>query len=239
MHGGLANLRSALLDRGRPMNATPYVVIAAVAAAATCGCTSPSVAGRACIVLDLRNPDQCGARQDVGGLRVEEVGSGHQATTDGDGRFRVDLPEDAAGAVLRVAADRADRRTSLIGVPDAPAEDVLAPVITTVLWSTYLAALGVTEDPSRATLHVSFPPPGVFLGGAQVAGATQILYNQGEPFVWGPQPPADQTIGFLALGVPADAGAAMVHVVSISDQVLHSAAEPVEPGAITWVQVKL
>jgi hypothetical protein len=215
-----------------------FAAIAAVAAVAA-ACAGRDVTGHACIAFDLRNPGLCGEMQDVGGLRVVEVGSGQHTMTDGDGEFSIAIPEHATTAVLRVADDREDRRTTLVDVPVAPADDVLAPVIATTLWNVYLAALHVPpEDPSRATVHVSLPPPGELLGSVQVAGATQLLYNQGEPFIWAELPPGDQTPAIMAFGVPVDAGTAMVSVVSRSDQVLYNAEVPVQAGAITWVRVE-
>ena len=211
-----------------------FVAIAAVA----CGCVGHDVTGHACIVFDLRNPGRCGAAQDVGGLSVVEVASGQHTVTDFGGGFSVDLPEGATSAVLRVADDRADRRTSLVGVDEMPSDDVLAPVITTTLWTTYLAALHVPpDDPSLATVHVSLPLPGIAVGSAAIAGATQIIYNQGEPFIWAPQPPGDETPAVMAFGVPADGGTAMVTVISRADQMLYNAPVPVQAGAITWVRV--
>jgi hypothetical protein len=190
-------------------------------------------------VFDLRNPGRCGALQDVGGLSVVEVESGQRTTTDHDGGFVVDLPGGATSAVLRVADDREDRRTSMVGIDQMPSTDVLAPVVTTTLWTTYLAALHAPpDDPALATVHVSLPPPGIAVGSASVAGATQLIYNQGDPFIWALQPPGDATPAILAFGVPADSGTAMVTVISRADKMLYSAAVPVQPGAITWVRVE-
>lgn len=211
------------------------VVIAAVAS----GCVGHDVIGHACIVFDLRNPARCGAQQDVGGLSVVDVESGQRTTTDHDGGFVVDLPDGATSAVLRVADDRDDRRTSMIGVDAMPSDDVLTPVITTTLWTTYLAALHTPpDDPTLAVVHVALPLPGIAVGSASVAGATHLIYNQGEPFVWALQPPGDETPAIIAFGVPADSGTAMVTVISRTDQLLYSAPVPVQPGAITWVRVE-
>jgi hypothetical protein len=215
---------------------TRFVV--GVIAALTCGCVSArDVSGHACIVLDIRNPGLCGAMQLVGGLRVVEVASGNHTTTDDAGNFSVAIPTHATSAVLRIAEDADNRRTSLVGVPAAPAYDVLTPVVTATLWDTYLTALHITEDPSLATVHVSFPYPGAVIGSIDVAGAAQVLYDQGEPFDWAPMPPGDQTIAVMALGVAVDAGTAAVKVVTRTDEVIYSADVPVEAGAITWVAV--
>jgi hypothetical protein len=218
-------------------------VVRSVAISALCAIVSGCVerggmTGHACIVFDIRNTALCGARQDVGGLRVVEVMSGEHTTTDESGVFNVALPEGATRAVLRLAEDRADRRTSLVGVDVAQPDDVLAPVVTTALWGTYLAALHVVEAPATATVHVSLAPlPGIAVGGVEVAGASQILYNQGEAFIWNEQPPGDQTPAILAFGVPVDAGTAMVNVISRTDEVLYNGAVPVQAGAITWVRI--
>jgi hypothetical protein len=196
------------------------------------------VSGHACIVLDLRNPGLCGAMQLVGGLRVVEVASGNQTTTDDAGNFSVAIPAHATSAVLRIAEGADNRRTSLVGVPAAPADDVLTPVVTTTLWDTYLTALHITEDPALATIHLSFPYPGAVIGSMSVAGAAQILYDQGEPFDWAAMPPGDQTIAIMALGVPVDTGTATINVVTRTDGVLFNADVPVEAGAITWVHVE-
>src|ERR1044071_3186122 len=86
-----------------------FGVLAMLAGACT---GSDGVSGHACIVFDLRNPGRCGEMQDVGGLHVVEVASGHDATTDGNGEFRISLPEGSSGGVLRVADNRTDRRIS-------------------------------------------------------------------------------------------------------------------------------
>jgi hypothetical protein len=208
------------------------------ALAGGCVADEPGLTGHACIVIDPRNPALCGAQQDVGGLRVVEVTSGQETTTDGSGRFSVAIAEGTTRAVLRLADDRTDRRVSLIGVDVAPSSDVLAPVVTTVLWSTYLNALHVADDPATASVHVALSPlPGIAVGGVEVAGATQILYNQGEPFVWNEQPPGDQTPAVLAFGIPGSAGTAMVNVISRTDEVLYNGPVPVQAGAVTWVRI--
>jgi len=216
------------------VNAITGLVLAAV----TWGCTTgPEVAGHVCIVFDIRNPGQCGAMQLVAGLRVVEVESANHTTTDGNGNFSVAIPARATSAVLRIAEDRADRRTSIVGVDVATAGEVLTPVITTTLWNTYLTALHLSEDPALATIHVAFPSPGAYVGSAQVDGAAQLIFNQGEAFAWANTPPGDQTIVLMALGVAADTGTAMVKVVSRSDEVLYNAPVPVQAGAITWLQI--
>ena len=201
-------------------------------------CVSHDVSGHACIVLDIRKPGLCGAMQIVDGLSVVDLESGHRTQTDSDGNFSVPLPEHARSAVLQIAEGRPDRITSVVGVPDAPADDVLVPVITTTLWTTYLTGIHVPpQDPSTATIHVSFPFPGVYLGGAQIEGAAQVIYDQGDAFNWGPTPPGDQTIALMALGVPTDAGSVMLNAVLRTDQVIFNAPVPVQAGAITWVYI--
>jgi hypothetical protein len=222
------------------MNAVARFAIATFTALA-CGCvggTGHDVAGRACIVLDIRNPGLCGALQIVDGLRVEEVASGRHTTTSADGYFSVAIPAQATSAVLRVAEGTEDRRITLVGVPAVPSEGVLTPVITSALWGTYLTALHVSDDPATATIHVSFPYPGAIIGSAGVTGATQLLYDQGQAFDWQPMPPGDQTIAFMAFGVPVDTGTATINVVTRTDGVLFNADVPVEAGAITWVHVE-
>jgi hypothetical protein len=203
------------------------------------GCVErPGVTGRACIVFDIRNTGLCGARQEVSGLDIVEVTSGERTTTNDSGEFSIAIPDGATRAALRVADDRTDRRISMIGVDVAPSDDVLAPVITPTLWNTYLAALRVVEEPSTATVHVSLSPlPGIAVGGVEVAGASQILYNQGEPFFWSELPPGDQTPAVLAFGVPVGDGTAMVNVISRTDEVLYDGPVPVQAGAITWVRI--
>lgn len=220
------------------MNARTRLAITTFAAV-TCGCAGgPDVNGHACIVLDLRNPGLCGAMQLVDGLPVVEVASGNRTTTSPDGYFSVAIPARATSAVLRVAEGIDQRRTSLVGVAMAPADGVLTPVITNTLWDTYLAALHAPPyDPSVAAVHVAFTAPGGGVASASVAGAAQLLYCQGQPFDWAPQPPGDQTIAFMALGVPVGTGTATVHVRSRNDEVIYSADVPVEAGAITWVHV--
>lgn len=205
-------------------------------AATTLGCTEtgPSIDGRACIVLDLRNPAQCGARQDVGGLHVVELTTGASTETNNDGKFSVDIPETATRATLRIAEGRTDRVPSVVGVPEAPADGVLAPVITTTLWDIYLTQLRVVPDPSQGIIHVAFPAPGVVIGSARITGATQVLFNQGEPFIWGPSPPSDQIIAIMGFGVPAGTDAT-INIITASDQV-YTVAAPVEAGAISWVR---
>lgn len=223
------------------MNAVARFAIATLTALA-CGCvggTGHDVAGHACIVLDMRNPGLCGALQVVDGLRVEEVASGRHTTTSPDGYFSVAIPAKTTSAVLRVAEGADDRHITLVGVPSVPVEGVLAPIITNTLWGTYLTALHVPpEDPATATIHVSFPYPGAIIGSADATGATQLLYNQGQAFDWGPMPPGDQTIAFMAFGVPVDAGTATINVVSRTDAVIFNADVPVEAGAITWLHVE-
>jgi len=215
------------------------IAIAALGAVAP-GCVADraGVAGRVCIVVDIRNTALCGAAQEVGGLSVVEVMGGEHTTTDAKGGFNVAIPDGATRAVLRVADDRTDRRISLIGVDVAPSKDVLAPVITPNLWTTYLNALHVVDEPTTATVHVALSPmPGIAVGGVEVAGAEQILYNQGEAFIWNEQPPGDQTPAVLAFGVPVAAGTAMVNVISRTDEVLYNGPVPVQAGAITWVRI--
>ena len=203
------------------------------------GCTSSDgVSGHACIVFDLRNPGLCGELQDVGGLHVVEVASGHDATTDSKGEFSVGLADGATSAVLRIADNRTDRRISIVDVADAPTSDVLAPVIATQLWQVYLDALHVTEDPARATIHIALAGMGEIVGGAGVTGATQVLYNQGDSFVWSSLPPGDQTRAIILLGVPVDTGSAMVSLTSRADKVLFDGSVPVQAGAITWLLVE-
>jgi hypothetical protein len=126
----------------------------------------------------------------------------------------------------------------VVGVPSIPADDVLTPVITGTLWGTYLTALHLPpEDPATATIHVSFPYPGTVIGSAEVPGAAQLIYDQGEAFDWGPTPPGDQTIAFMAFGVPVDTGSVSLKVVSRTDEAIFSADVPVEAGAITWVVI--
>jgi len=215
------------------------IAIVALGASAA-GCVDRSgVAGHACIVFDIRNTALCGAKQDIGGLSVVEVMGGERTTTDADGGFSVAIPDGATRAVLRVAEDRTDRRISLIGVDVAPTDDVLAPVITTTLWTTYLTALHVEDKPTTATVHVSLSPlPGIAVGGVEVAGASTILYNQGEAFIWNEQPPGDQTPAVMAFGVPVESGTAMVNVISRTDEVLYNGPVPVQAGAITWVRIQ-
>jgi hypothetical protein len=214
-----------------------YIATAALCAIGA-GCVERDMTGHACIMFDIRNTALCGARQDVGGLRVVEVMGGARTTTDDSGVFNVAIPEAATHAVLRLAEDRTDRRTSLVGVDVAASDDVLAPVVTTTLWDTYLAALHVVDDPSTATVHVSLSPlPGIAVGGVEVAGAAQILYNQGEAFIWNELPPGDQTPAVLAFGVPAGDGTARVNVISRTDEVLYDGPVPVQAGAITWVRI--
>lgn len=217
--------------------ALPIVAIAHLAIGA--GCVDGGVSGHACIVFDIRNTAQCGARQDVGGLSVVEVTSGKRTTTDDKGGFSIAFPDGATSAVLRVAGDRDDRRPTLVAVDAAAMDDVLTPVITTTLWNTYLTALHVPpEDPATAAVHVALSPlPGIAVGGVEIAGATQILYCQGEPFIWNEQPPGDQTPAIMAFGIPTAAGAAKVTVISRTDEVLFDAPVPVQPGAITWVRI--
>jgi hypothetical protein len=219
------------------MNAIPRLVVLVVAALA-CGCSSgPEVSGHACIVFDIRNTSECGAMQSVDGLRVVEVDSGHETTTDGDGHFSVPIPAHTTSAVLRIAEGRDDRRTSLVPVDVATTEDVLTPVITTALWSTYLTALHVPDDPALATIHVSFALPGAYVATAQVDGATQLLFDQGASFVWATMPPGDRSLVLLATGVAVDTGTARLKVMSRADEILYDAPVPVAAGAITWVQV--
>ena len=208
-------------------------------AAIACGCVGPDVTGHACIVFDIRNPGRCAAAQDVGGLSVLEAESGAHTTTDADGAFVMNVPQGVPSPVLRVAYDREDRVTSLIGLDSARSGDVLTPVITTALWATYRNALHAPpDDPALAAVHVSLGLPGIAVGSIAVAGATQILYNQGDPFNWLLQPPGDQTPAILAFGVPADRGTAMVTLISRTDKVLFDGEVPVEPGAITWLRVE-
>lgn len=202
-------------------------------------CTgSDGVSGHACIVFDLRNPGRCGEMQDVGGLHVVEVASGHDATTDGNGGFRIPLPEGSSGGVLRVADNRTDRRISLVDLASAPSDNVLAPVIATQLWKVYLDALHVTEDPTRATIHIALAGQGEIVGGAGAAGVAQVLYNQGDSFVWNTLPPGDQTRAVLLVNVPADTGSATVSLTSRADKVLFDGSVPVQAGAITWLLVE-
>lgn len=217
--------------------ALPIISIALLAIGA--GCVDGGMTGHACIVFDIRNPGRCAAMQDVAGLSVVEVASGQRTKTDDKGGFSIAFPDGATSAVLRVADDRDDRRTSLVGVDAAAMDDVLTPVITTTLWNTYLAALHVPpEDPATAAVHVALSPlPGIAVGGVEIAGATQILYCQGEPFIWNEQPPGDQTPAIMAFGVPADTGTAMVNVISRTDEVLYNGPVPVQPGAITWLRI--
>jgi hypothetical protein len=221
-----------------PLARLAIVTVTALA----CGCVSGTghdVAGRVCIVLDIRNPGLCGALQLVDGLRVEEIASGRHTTTSPDGYFSVAIPAKTTSAVLRVTADSNDRRTTLVSVPSVPAEGVLAPIITDTLWGTYLTALHVpAEDPATAAFHVSFPYPGALIGSAGVTGATLLLYDQGQAFDWLTMPPGDQTIAFLAFGVPADTGTATIKVVSRTDEVLFEGDVPVEAGATTWLHVE-
>src|SRR5689334_19969419 len=156
---------------------------AVVLAALACGCASPDLTGHACIVFDIRNPGRCAAAQDVGGLSVLEAESGAHTTTDANGVSAMQVPERVASPVLRVAYDRDDRRTSLIGLDSTPSGDVLTPVITTTLWETYRAALHAPpDDATLAAVHVSLGLPGIAVGSIAVAGATQVLYNQGDAF---------------------------------------------------------
>lgn len=202
-------------------------------ACGACSSSAPEVAGHACIVIDLRNPDQCGPMADVEGLDVVELTSGARTTTDAGGEFAI--PFDESTAILRVAEGRTDRRTSLVKV-DAPA-DVVVPVITGLVWNTHLTALGLIDDPERATIHLAFPPPAAVIGTASVPGAL-VVFNQGEPFTWARQPPTDETYALMALGVPVDTGTATISVYSLENQVLFSAEVPVEAGVITWVNFR-
>jgi hypothetical protein len=221
------------------MKSVALLAMSAMSAISAAGCTSSDgVSGHACIVFDLRNPGRCGEMQDVGGLHVVEVSSGHDATTDGDGEFRIALPEGAMPGVLRVADNRTDRRISLVDVASAPSGDVLAPVIATQLWQVYLDALHVTEDPTRATIHIALAGMGEIVGGAGAAGATQVLYNQGDSFIWNALPPGDQTRAVLLIGVPVDTGSATVSLTSRADKVLFDGPVPVQAGAITWLAVE-
>jgi len=195
------------------------------------------VTGHACVVFDLRVPDECGAMQVVGGLTVAEASSQRETTTDDDGQFVLALPTDATSAVLEIAADSADRRTSVVSVPVLPASDVLTPVITKTLWATYLTSLGVADDPSTATIHVSFKRPGEFVGNAEVTGATQLLFNQGAAFDWQPFPPFDQTVDFMAFGIPAGSSTVRVTILSRADAPIYDDDVPVQAGAITWLHV--
>jgi hypothetical protein len=221
------------------MNASTRLAFSTFAAV-TCGCVGGrNVNGHACIALDLRNPGLCAAMQIVDGLPVVEVESGSHTTTSPDGYFSVAIPAHATSAVLRIAAGIADRRTSLIAVPVAPADGILTPVITPTLWDTYLTALHAPPyDPSLASIHVSFTAPGGVVASASVAGAAQLLYCQGQPFEWLPQPPGDKTIALMAFGVPVDTATAALSVRSRSDEVLFDAEVPVEAGAITWVHLE-
>jgi len=208
-------------------------------AAIACGCAGPDVTGHACIVFDIRNPGLCAAAQDVGGLSVLEAESGTHTTTDADGAFVMNVPEGISSPVLRVAYDRDDRRTSLIDLDSTASGDVLTPVITTALWATYRTALHASgDDAALATVHVSLGLPGIAVGSLAVAGATQILYNQGDAFNWQVQPPGDQSPAILAFGVPPDQGTVTVRLISRTDKVLFDGEVPVEPGAITWLRVE-
>lgn len=205
----------------------------AVAAGACVG--EPRVTGHACVVFDLRIPDECAAMQLVGGLSIVDTASHRRATTDDAGQFDLALPADALTSVLDLTGD--DRRTSVVAVPDVPATDVLTPVITTTLWSTYLAALGISDDPSLAAIHVSFKRPGEYVATAQVAGAARILFNQGAAFDWQPMPPGDQTVDFIAFGVPTAAATARVTITARDDSTIYNDDVPVQAGAITWLHV--
>ncbi|HEU4727800.1 MAG TPA: hypothetical protein VFT22_07930 [Kofleriaceae bacterium] len=220
------------------MSISPCLVLAF--AAEVCGCASrPEVSGHACVVLDIRNTDLCAAKQVVDGLSVVETTTGRHTTTDATGNFSVPIPDHATSAVLRVAEGAENRRISVVGVPRAPADDVLVPIITVDLWNTYLTALHVPEeDPTRAAVHVSFPFPGETIASAAVAGATSLIFCQGQPFEWGPQPPGDQTIAFMAFGVPVDAGTATITVRARTDEVIFSGDVPVQAGATTWLYLE-
>lgn len=222
-----------------PMRSSTLLVTALAAAACAAGCAAdspPHVSGHACVVFDLRIPDECGAMQPVGGLSVVDVASQRAATTDDAGLFDLALPDSGQGAVLRIG-DHSDRRPSLVGVPELPADDVLTPVITSTLWGTYVSALHAIDDPTMAAVHVSFKRPGEYVASAQVAGAAQLLYNQGAAFDWKPTPPGDQTVDFIAFGVPIGSGTAHVTILSESDTTIFDGDVPVAPAAITWLHV--
>ena len=222
-----------------PTSSGKLLVAALAAAACAAGCAAdspPHVSGHACVVFDLRIPDECGAMQPVGGLSIVEVDSQRTATTDDAGLFDLTLPDSGTSAVLRIG-DHSNWRPSLVGVPELPAQDVLAPVITSTLWGTYVSALHAPDDPTMAAVHVSFKRPGEYVATAEVAGAAQLLYNQGAPFDWKPTPPGGQTVDFIAFAVPIGNGTAHVTIHSQSDTTLFDGDVPVAPGAITWLHV--
>lgn len=199
-------------------------------------CDSPHVTGRVCIVVDLRYPRECPGGQDVSGFTVEELGTGLQTVTEADGAFRIETPEDLSLAVLRVAQGRTDRRMGIVSV-DPQRDEIVVPVIATPVWTSYVTTMGGTDDPTRAALHASYPPPGAIIAVASVPDANQVFYNQGNAFAWAPTPPGDQTVAILALGLATQSASITITGVDDSQHVVSDL--PLEANAITWVDLPL
>lgn len=231
-----------MITTGSPPTKTPRTDLSlralsllVLASLAACASDSPEVAGRACFVLDLRRPHTCPVAQLVEGLQVHELVTDVTVSADADGRFHIPVTDATTQAVLRVAEDRTDVRTTLVGVDVAMQTDLVTPLITNVLWQSYIDGAHLPpDDPTTATIHVAFPPPGSNVASVQVEGATSIYFNQGDSYVWDVMPPGDQTVVFLALGVPVTTGTAHVTILN-RDDTTRTIDTPVEAGAISWV----
>jgi hypothetical protein len=202
-----------------------------------------AVTGRACTVLDFRDPYICPAGQDVRDLVIEDMSSGSSVTTLDDGSFGLDVTGDEV--VLRLSSSSDDRRTSLVRVrlQEGRARDVIVPVVAASVWTDFLGYLGTDDDPDSGTVLVKIfdgGEPGIGMVVVPPEGTVgPIHYDAGGPFDWSESGPSGERAMALVHGVPAAEGAQFLIRDLLGGRVAEVGGIPSEAGALTFERVDI
>ncbi len=205
-----------------------------------------TIAGRACLVFDLRAPAACPAAN-LGGLVIDA--GALRTQTDASGRFELEIDAATESLVLSTGFGQSAVQPSVVQLFPRGQDltDVLIPVVDATTWARLTTATAVIAAEDSATI-IAY----IYRGNTPAAGATAITppaatpfpayYEgfRGGPFDWiigtgtgvsgtiiffG----VDATSSFVDFSVGSSAAADVVNVDDVA----------VLPGAITFLSVDL
>lgn len=200
------------------------------------GDAGAELAGRICVVTDLRVPDECPAVASRAGVTVSIVGASASTTSAADGRFT--LPVSSSAVVLDAASGSPTFERSL--VPAMVGGVVDTPVVTQAAYAAVLGALGpVVPDGGGAVVAyvVNGASPAIDVTFSTIAGSSLApFYDNGGATAW-TQGGGTGAAG-VALFVDVPAGSVLLDGVAPDARVAR-ATVPVVADAITFVELAL